>query len=338
MKLFVFAIVGGAITLFAQSQNANSGATGGFSVPTLGFVSSQAPAQLQPILGIPGSARLGSKLSLPSTVTQIHIAPGHAYALVQQGPSNPVSMVLLQGITAQTQNLLLTPIAGAIGQVDLVAFSPVGSSAALYSRQRNELQVLTGLPRWPRLYLKVSNIAILTAPQKLAVSDDARVVLISDAAGTVYSVSQSGVPLVVHHSPDISALAFVTQSHDSVICDRSLNTISFLRDSTATPVALGPAMHDTCQPEGAASTEDGKTILLACPAQRAVLSLDRTSGLTRVYNVATSPSALERADMRDVFLISPSESGTYWLFVWQPEGPMVFFVGAARDATQGSAN
>src|SRR5438477_10251292 len=251
MKLFVFAIVGGAITLFAQSQNANSRITGGFSVPTLGFVSGQAPAQLQPILGIPGSARLGSTLSLPSTVTQIHIAPGHAYALVQQGPSNPVSMVLLQGITAQTQNLLLTPIAGAIGQVDLLAFSPVGSSAALYSRQTNELQVLTGLPRSPRLYLKASSVAIPTAPQKLAVSDDARVVLISDSAGTVYSVSQSGVPLAVHHSPDISALAFVTQSHDSVICDRSLNTISFLRDSTATPVALGPATHDTCQPEGA---------------------------------------------------------------------------------------
>jgi hypothetical protein len=338
MKVFAFAFVGVAVTLFAQAQNANSGTASGFSVPTLGFVSGQAPPQLQPILGIPGSARLGSPLSLPSTVTRIHIAPGHAYALVEQGPGSPLSMVLLQAIAAQTQNLPLTPIAGAIGQADLLAFSPLGSSAVIYSRQTNQLQVLTGLPRSPQLYLNASNLAIPTAPQKVAVSDDARVVLISDEAGSVYSVSQSGAPVAVHHSPDISALAFVTQSHDSIICDRSLNTISFLRDSTATPVALGPATNGTCQPEAAASTGDGKTILLACPAQRAVLSLDRASGLTRVYNVASSPSALDRAGMRDVFLMSPPEGGTYWLFVWQPEGPTVFFVGAARDLAQRSGH
>jgi len=245
---------------------------------------------------------------------------------------------LLQGITAQTQNLPLTPIAGAINQADLIAFSPLGASAVIYSRQANQLQVLTGLPNAPHLYLNLPNLAIVSAPQKLAVSDDAQAVLISDAVGSVYSVSQNATPVAVHHSPNISALAFVTQSHDSIICDRSLNTISFLRDSTTTPVALGPATNDTCQPEAAASTRDGRTILLACPAQHAVLSIDRASGLTRVYNVASSPSALDRLGAGDVFLMSPPESGTYWLFVWQPEGATALFVGAPRDVSQGSGN
>ena len=338
MKLFAIAFVAVATTLCAQSQNANSGNAPGFSVPALGFVAGQAPAQLQPILGIPGSARLGSPILLPSSVTDVHIAPGHAYALVQQGPSNPVGMVLLQGVGAQTQKLPITPIAGAIGAVDLIAFSPTGSSAAIYARQTNQLQVLTGLPRSPQIYLNASNVAIPTAAQKIAVSDDARAVLISDAAGSVYSVAQNGAPVAVHHSPEISAVAFVAQSHDSVICDRSLNAISLLRDSTVTPVSLGPATNGTCQPEGAALTRDGKTILLACPAQHAVEAMDRASGVTHFYNIAGAPSALDRLGLDDVFLMSPPDSGTYWLFVWQADGPATFFVGGASNVAQGSGN
>ncbi|MGI8959521.1 MAG: hypothetical protein ACR2IV_07150 [Bryobacteraceae bacterium] len=338
MKFLAFVFLGTAVTLLAQAPNANSGSASGLSVPTLGFVAGQAPARLQPILGIPGSARFGSPLLLPSTVTQIHIAPGHAYALAEQGPGNPLGLILLQGITTQTRSLALTPIIDAIGQVDLLAFSPMGNSAVIYSRQTNQLQVLTGLPNSPQLYLNGLNLATPDAPQKMAVSDDAQAVLVSDAAGSVYSVSRNAAPVAVHHSPDISALAFVPRSHDSVICDRSLNTMSSLRNSNVTPVILGPATNDRCQPEAAASTADGKTILLACPAQRAVLSIDLASGATRVHNMANSPGALEPLGVRDVFLMSPPESGTYWLFAWQPDGPVTSFVAAPRNASQGSGN
>lgn len=338
MKFFAFAIIAVSTTLCAQAPNGSGGTATGFSIPALGFISGQAPAQLQPILGIPGSARLGSPLLLPSTVTGIHIAPGHAYALLQQGPSNPVSMVLLQGITAQTQNVQLTPIPGTIGQLDLLAFSPMGTSAAIYSRETNQLQVLAGLPRSPRLSRNLSNVAMTGAAQKLAVSDDAQLVLISDATGSVYSVSQNGAVTAVHHSPEISALAFVTRSHDSIICDRSLNTISLLQNFIATPFALGPAMNDICQPEAAASTADGGTLLLACPAQHTVLAVNSASGLTRVYNVAASPTSLDRLALGDVFLMSPPQGGTYWLFVWQPSGLTASFIAAAPNGSQGSAH
>ncbi|MFL6350483.1 MAG: hypothetical protein ACJ74Z_01340 [Bryobacteraceae bacterium] len=338
MKSLALAFLGAAVALLAQAPNANSGSTTGVSIPTLGFVAGQAPARLQPILGIPGSARLGSPVLLPMTVTRIHLAPGHAYALVEQARGNPLALVSLQAITAQTHNLPLAPMPGVIGEADVFAFSPTGRSAALYSRQTNQLQVLTGLPKSPQLLLNVPNLAIANAPQKIAVSDDAQAVLISDSAGSVYSVSQNAAPVPVHHSPEISALAFVAQSRESIICDRSLNTISFLRDSNATPVALGPATNDRCEPEAAASTADGKTILLACPAQRAVLSIDRASGLARLHRVGTSPGALQALGVRDVFLMTPAERGIYWLFVWGPNGPVASFVAAARNASQGSDN
>jgi hypothetical protein len=338
MKRLGFVFFSAAFALLAQAPNANSGSTTGISVPTLGFLAGQAPPRLQPILGIPGSARLGAPLLLPATVTQIHIAPGHAYALVEQAPGNPLALASLQAITAQTRNLPLRPIVGALAQIDVLAFSPTGVSAVLYSRQTNQLQVLTGLPKSPQVYVSLPSLSIANGPQKIAVSDDARAVLISDAAGSVYSVSQNAVLVPVHHSPEISALGFIPQSRESIICDRTLNTMSFLRDSNITPLALGPATNDRCQPEAAVSTADGKTILLACPAQHAILSIDRVSGLTRLHRVHSSPTGLDALGTRDTFLMSPAQGGTYWLLVWGPGGPVTSFVAAARNVSQGSGN
>ena len=339
MKLFAVAFAGTALTLLAQAPNVNSGNNmSGFDVPALGFVSSETPPQLQPILGIPGSARLGTPLPLPSTANQIRIAPGQTYALVQQEPGSPLSLVLLRGISSQTQHLTLTPIPGAISQVDLVAFSPTGLSVVIYSRQTNQLQVLTCFPNSPQVFLTLPNLSTVDTPQKLAVSDDAQAVLIADGAGSVYSLSPHASPVLVHNSPEISSLAFVTQSRDAIICDRTLNAVLFLQHSSTVPVPLAPRMNNTCQPEAATSTADGKTILVACAAQHAVLSIDRASGVTRVYNVTNSPSTLDRLSVRDAFLMSPPEGGTYWLFVWQPDGPSTFFVAATRNTGQGSGN
>ncbi len=329
MKLFAFAFVCFSVSLPAQAPNANSG---GFSIPSLGFVASQTPAQLRPILGIPGSARLGNPLLLPNTVTQIYVAPGQAFALAQQVPGIPLGLILLEGLSSETLSLPVTPIAGAMSQADLLAFGPLGRSAVLYSRQTNHLQVLTGLPRAPQVYLDVPNVSVANTPQKLAISDDAQIVLITDGAGAVYSLSQGAAPTIVHHSPDISAVAFLAGSHDAVICDRSLNSAALLQSSSISPVAAVAPLSEGCQPEDAASTADGKTILVACAGQQALLAVDRVSGMTRTYSVPTTPGAFDRLSVRDTFLISPPQGSTYWLFVWGPGGPVASFIGAGAGS------
>ncbi len=339
MKRFALVFGSAAVTLLAQASNANSGGTSSsFSVPMLGFVSSQSPAQLRPILGIPGSARLGNPLSLPASVTRIHVAPGQAFALVEEGPSHPLSIVSLQGLALETRTLAAAPISGAMSQIDLLAFSPSGRSAVTYSRQTNQLQVLAGLPKSPRVALNFESLVIPAPLQKLAVSDDAAMVLLSNDAGSVYSVSRGMALSAVHYSPDISALEFIAHTPDALIFDRSLNAASFLHDSKIKPVALGPTAAGLCQPEAGVSTADGRTILVACPAQHAILSVDRASGLTRVHHMSNAPTALNRLRADDVFLMSPPEGGTYWLFVWGPGGPVRFFIPAARDIAQGSSN
>src|SRR2546423_3120420 len=136
MKRSALALLSIAITLAAQGPSSNSGsAPNGFSVPTLGFIASQAPAQLRPIFGIPGSARLVPPLLLPPQVTQIHVAPGQAFALVEQDSSNPLSLVSLQGFYVGNRSLALMPIGGAMSQIDVFAFSPMARSTVIHSRQ-----------------------------------------------------------------------------------------------------------------------------------------------------------------------------------------------------------
>lgn len=332
MKLFASAFAMTAVALFAQVPNtSNSQAQSGFSVPSLGFVAGPGPQQLRPILGIPGAARLGRPIPLPQTVSRIYIAPGHGYALVQQGPNDPISVVSLRDVGSV--NLTLMPIAGAAAQADVIAFSPTARSAGFYSHQTNQLQIVTGLPSSPQIHLNISNLSIPAALQKFAVSDDAQNVLLADATGGVYSLSQSSTPALVYHSSEITAIEFVAQSHDAVICDRTLKSAILLRGASITPIMQ--AGDGTCEPEAAASTSDGRTILLACPAQHAVLSIDRTSGFTTKHSLANTPGALERLGTRDAFLMTPADDhGTYWLFVWQPQGPATFFVAASRDLKQ----
>lgn len=339
MKRFALVFASTAATLLAQSSNANGrGPSSNFSVPVLGFVASQSPAQLRPILGIPGSARLGNPLLLPASVTRIHVAPGQAFALVEEGANHPLSIVSLHRLDLRPRTLAAAPISGAMNQIDLLAFSPTGESAVTYSRQANQLRVLAGLPKSPRVAFNFENLVIPAPLQRLAVSDDAGTVLLSDEAGSVYSLTRGMVLAALHFSPDISALEFIAHTRDALIFDRSLNAASFLHGSDIKPVLLGPTAAGLCQPEAGVATADGKTILVACPAQHAILSVDRASGLTRVHHMSNAPTALNRLGIGDVFLMSPPEGGTYWLFVWGPGGPVRSFIAGARELARGSEN
>jgi hypothetical protein len=68
------------------------------------------------------------------------------------------------------------------------------------------------------------------------------------------------------------------------------------------------------------------------------LSIDRLSGAVNSYKTTNSPSAFDPLAVRDTFLMSPPDGGTYWLIRWQPSGPDIYFVGAVRRPGQGSSN
>jgi len=321
MRRLAIALITAAPLLLAQGTGINL-ANG----PVLGFVSGSTPVQLQPILGIPGASRLGDALPLPNTVTQLYLAPGHSYALAAQGPVNPIALLILRVPSGSQTNPTIVALPGVLAQPDLVAFSPTGRSAALYSQQENRLQVLTGLPNSPQVARDMPDVHLANNPTKLAISDDAQALLIADGSGAVYALSGNTAPVPVYRTSNVSALAFVSQSHDAVVGDPLLGTVAIVQASGVK--VLVPA--EGCQPQAAVSTADGKTILIACPAQRLISSIDLASGVANAYKIGNSPSALEAVGARDTFLMSPPDGGTYWLFTWQPEGPVVSFIGALR--------
>lgn len=341
MRRLAIAFLAAAPLLLAQVPGtALGGSANGFSGPSLGFLPGSTPGELQPILGIPGAARLGDAISLPNTVTQLYLAPGHSYALAVQGPADPVASAILRvpaGIEASPR---LAPLPGALAQPDLVAFSPAGQSAALYSQQANRLEVFTGLPNSPRLAQDISNVQLAGPLLKLAISDDAQAVLVSDASGTVYTLSQNTAPRPVYHSSQISALVFISQSHDAVVCDPVLGAAALLQAVNSSPgiKMLPQASNNGCQPQAAVSTADGKTILLACPAQHLIWWVDRASQSTNTFKINNSPATLDTVGGRDVFLMSPPDEGAYWLLTWGPEGPATSFIAAARHTNQGPPN
>jgi hypothetical protein len=324
MKRFAIALSIAASLAWAQAPT-NSG-------PVLGFVPGSMPWQLQPILGIPGAARLGDPLSLPNTVTHIYLAPGQAYAVAAQGSSLPAALVILRIAGVMQTNPALAPLPGALANPDVIAFSPTGQSLALFSQAASRIQVFTGLPNSPRISEQISNVGNAL---KLAVSDDAQAVLISDGAGDAYALAQNSAPVAVYHTTEIAAIAFLPQSHDAILCDPVAATAAVARPIDGITIIPPPA--SACQPEAAAASGDGKTILLACPAQRLIWSIDRASGSIDTHRVNNSPAAFESLGLQDTFLISPADAnGTYWLVTWQSEGPVISFVGAARNAGAGN--
>lgn len=303
--------------LYAQTPAANSG-------PTLGFVPGAAPWQLQPILGIPGAARLGAPVSLPTTITQLAVAPGQSYAIAAQGPNDPASLALLRVNGALQAAPLLTPLPGALAHPDLIAFSPTGQSLALYSQAANQVQVFTGLPTSPRIAAQISNV---DGAAKLAVSDDAQLVLAADMTGTVELLSRAGAAAPVYHASQVAVLAFLPRAHDAIVCDPAAATAVLLQAGTNLKTLPPPGAE--CRPQAAAATADGNTILLACPAQHMIWSVNRAIGTAEAYKTTNSPAAFDSLAARDAFLLSPADgSGTWWMIAWQAGTPAMSFIGA----------
>lgn len=321
MRVFAFALAASGCLLMAQGSGGNSTQ---FSGPTLGFAPGGTPSQLQPILGIPGAARLGAPVSLPTAVTQVYLAPGHTFALAAQGASAPTALVMLRNTSGIVPHPALTPLTRALANPDLVAFSPIGQSAVLYSQASGRVQIYTGLPNTPRLAQDISNLPIADI-RLLAVSDDAQLLVLADATSTVYALSPGAAAVPVYYSDQVSGLAFAPGSHEVIVCDLNLRTAAVLQPLTG-QLTFAIALDSACRPRAAAVTRDG-TILLACSLEGYVWAVDRQAGLINSYQVPAALTAFDKLGTADSFLLSPPDQGIYRMLTWQPGGAVVSFIG-----------
>jgi DNA-binding beta-propeller fold protein YncE len=271
MKLFLIGFLGAALALTAQVP----GASNKVAPAILGFTQGAGPAEVHPILGVFGAARIGDPLAVPETVTRLYLSSRQHYALAENS-GGPLAVWGLDEADA------LVAITGAMPNPDLVAFSPRGEAVALYSSASRQLQVIGGMPGSP-LIKKTPPLESPDTITMIAVSDDGNVVVIKDSAGnTQVSNGETGWrPIYGAYSP--LAWSFIPKTHDLIVSDSVEKAVFLIEqaDSKNAPIVLAEAR----QPDQLGVTSDGKMLVALDSKRSALWTIDLKS---RVSSAITS--------------------------------------------------
>lgn len=283
-------------------------------VPVLGYVKTASPLTLRPVTGVPGAVVLGDLIPLPDRATNLVVAEGQQYAIVERSGEPSIAILRLEAGTAAD----LQAVPGALPHWDLVAFSTGGSFAVLYSGADRRMQVLGGLPSEPQVVRNVDLGTSSDAPvSALAVSDDGS----SVAAGT--SDGSSGSVWLLPASDPVrkllsasvpSALRFLARSQDILIGDRGSKQVTLL--SGAARLIAGEAQGVNAPIDMGIST-DGQRVWIADAGANSLLTVQLDSGAITTEACPYTPASLQRLEGKPVFLIAAQDGDGAGL--WAPE-------------------
>jgi hypothetical protein len=253
----------------------NAGSRAGTAM--LGFVSGPGPAGLKSILGVFGAAHIGPPLAIPASITHLYLSSRQRYALVEQTAGGPLAVCPLAVWMLGDDPPVA--IAGAMSHPDAYAFSPRGQSAALYSSAASQIEIITGLPANPVLKQTIP-LQPPGAIVKMAVSDDASVLLAQDSTGElqIASLPNTGQSAAWHpfsgaYSP--LAWSFVPKTHDLVVSDSQPNAVLLIEqaDRNGAPIVLA----ENCHPDQISITSNGETLVALDSTLGALWTIDLKS-------------------------------------------------------------
>jgi hypothetical protein len=293
---------------------ADSAAGSVLQVPVLGYTTRQSPIELRPILGVPQSAALGAPIPLPSGITQLALAPGQDYALVQMGSARTVHLMPIGKGNAGD----VVPIQGAFDAPDRIDFSPDGSVAALYSSQRQIVQLIGGLPQSPQLIGERAAIVSWGAVSAVAVSDDGEAVLLGSSdgeSGAVTLLPAKGTPRTLLPVAFPSAVHFFPRTHDALLADSKGNQILLLKDTTGISAfsALAVEAQGVGAPGEMEISNDQKYALVVNKQPKSLLVIEIASGNVSSLTSALGHLSLGRIARNAGLFTSLREDGTAWL-------------------------
>lgn len=292
------------VTMFAAvlcSQTAPPPSSGG---PVVGFLNGPAPLNVTPILGIASAAHLSAAVAAPEGVSAVYLPPRQQYALVEQSTAVPISIWNLQ---SSDHAHITQSITGALSHADYVAFSPRGTSAALYSDSQSRLQVLTGLPGMACVSADVST-QTLGRPINLAVADDGAVVVAATASAqsSVWSGGNAWRLLPWNYSP--LAWSFVSDSHDLLLSQAATPGLLLFRD-IAGPNSPPAILASGASPDLISSASDGGYVVLADSTHHLLSTVELQTGTVRsVPSPSSRPSLVTLRDGHTFFISQTSST------------------------------
>jgi hypothetical protein len=222
---------------------------------------------LFPILGVPGSARIGTAF----TTGPLDLGANgseRGFVIASNRATGEVTLVMFTA-AGTTQ----VPIAGATANPDRVVLSASERSAVLWHSGQLQTEVVTGLPSAPKLNT-ISLAGLPRDPDLLAVSDEgALLAVFNDATQTHLERFEGGGHTNLIYDRPITAVTFLQRSHDALLADGA--RLVFLRNAAHGDMRFETAVENLACPAGtqmAVSTDN----------MRAVLTTAGTNAITAV--------------------------------------------------------
>jgi hypothetical protein len=231
---------------------------------------------------MPGSSYLGP--SVADGLDAASISPLGKSALATQSGK----LYFIRNLDSGQPDSL--PLESAISGVSLFAWAPDGVSAAVYSADSSQAQVLRKLDAAPTLDDAIDLSALEGTVSALAF-DGTR--LLIGAAGVYMADGQSTPKLLVRV---VKPVALSLAKDDLYIADQANDQIWMVRGyaADATPMLFADQRAGVSSPVGIRVSADGRRLLIASSGSRAVDALDISTRATLAHiDLDFSPGRLE---------------------------------------------
>jgi len=299
-------------------------ATNSIEGPRLGFVFDHATKAVRPILGIPGAATLGQPLESGLDLRKIAISAMQDYVLATEGEHNQVVV-----LATNHSPLVAVAVQGADRGPDQLTISAGGTSAALYFKGGNHVQVISGLPAAPRISARLY-LSAGQAPSALAISDDGQT-LLAGVADSVYWVSPSGEVPILRHLQKIASISLAS-NHTALIADSAANQIHRVQNVTTaieSDVVAG-VKEGISAPIAVAVSHDGKRAFVANGKSKTIAIIDlQSKAEVGKFSCQCSPTGLDRLAGTDVFRLTEPSNGPMWVLESTAQQSRIVFVPPA---------
>jgi hypothetical protein len=289
------------------------------SLPVMGLISGEGPAEVRALLGLPGSATTGDSMKLPG-VRRVHLAPGQRSALVERSGA-AIGMLAFDGAAASD----VSDIAGAMPRADLVAFSPNSGYGVVYSAQGSRVQVIALSGGAGRVAKEFA--AQLSAIRQMAIDDAGESVVAVTDDGGVYTLG-NGSPQQVFRGSAITDVAFLAGFSSLLVAEAAAGRVTLVDDVPDKIAArvVGMGMDNDGQLWVRSST-DGKYFFAAGSGRRTAWRVDILAGDVRTVSLPEDAVELTRLGSGNTFVYS-SATGPVWLLLGDdPDLRTVFVPG-----------
>jgi hypothetical protein len=319
--LMFFTVLVVSYGVLAQSSGVGSA--------TLGMIFDPSVGGIRAAIGVPGAAIMLPRFEIGFNIDQAAVSPAQDYALARGSGDSTLRLIrLVQGTPS------VSPLDAAASAPDRITLSPAGSSAALYYRSRNVVQVIHGLPGTPVLAHQVDTSVLPGPLTALAVSDDGQVVLagVSDSnGGSIHSATADGGMQQIAQVQDATAAAFLKGSHDAWVVDRLQNTVFQWQGSGSGFVAVATGLQGISRPIAARSSGDGRRLIVASAGSRTVTTIDLATRQASSVSCDCELRGLWPLNGSAVFALTQPAKGVLWVFDGDALAPRIVFVPAVQE-------